>query len=90
MSDESEPGTDENYCDWRQSNCTLVAELRALNAELVSALEPFADALKDNYSHQVDDFPIIAGSNQMDVRFKWTLGDLRRAQAVLNKVRGGE
>ena len=65
-----------------------VEELLASFTELVAALEPFAAALKDNYHHQADDLPIIAGSNQMDLRFKWTLGQFRAAQAVLNKVRG--
>jgi hypothetical protein len=36
--------TDENYCDWRQSNCPLVKDYRARIAELEAALRPFADA----------------------------------------------
>jgi len=31
--------TDENYCDWRQSNCPLVKDLRARIAELEAALK---------------------------------------------------
>lgn len=50
---------------------------------LREALKPFGEALKDNYYHQLDAFPIVAGSNQIDIRFKWTLGDLRAAAAAI-------
>jgi regulator of replication initiation timing len=71
---------------WRDKDNKALAEKVA---KLREALEPFAEQLKDNYYHQVDELPIVAGSNKMDIRFKWTLGDLRRARAVLAETKGG-
>src|SRR5690606_34642242 len=61
------------------------ADLEAAEArikELEQALEPFAQALKGNYSHQSDSLLIVAGFNAHDLRFSFQLADFRRARAV--------
>ena len=60
-------------------------DVKRENEKLRAALKPFGEALKDNYFYQVDELPIIAGSNQMDIRFNWTLGDLRAAAAAIHE-----
>ena len=62
-----------------------ITRLRDEIARLREALKPFGEALKDNYYHQIDAFPIVAGSNQIDIRFKWTLGELRAAAAAIRE-----
>lgn len=51
-------------------------------AQAVEALGPFASALKDNWSKQPDESPIIAGPHAYDMRLEFTLGDFRRARAA--------
>ena len=51
--------------------------------KLVEALQPFADILKGNYSHQADAMPIVAGFNEHDLRWQFSLGDSRRAREAL-------
>ena len=53
---------------------------------LRAALEPFANALKGNWSHQSDEMPIDAGFGATDLRLRLRLGDFRAARAAL----GGE
>jgi hypothetical protein len=54
--------------------------------EAREALKPFADQLKGNYSKQSDTMPLSCGFNQWDQRFKFTLGEFRRAAAVLARL----
>jgi len=54
------------------------------NARLLKALEPFASALKGNWSHQPDGTKILCGTSEFDLRLNLTLGDFRRAAAALN------
>mgnify|MGYP003352366166 CR=1 FL=1 len=70
-----------DYDECVESN--YISKLLARIAELEVALRPFAEQLKGHYSHQTDELSIIAGHGDEDVRFKWTLGDLRRARKVL-------
>ena len=62
-----------------------ITRLREENARLREALEPFAEMLKGNYSHQSDNMPIKAGANQYDLVFVFTLGDLRKAAAAIRE-----
>ena len=48
-----------------------------------SALRPFAEALKGNWSQQPDDMPIEAGPSEHDLRLELRLGDFRKAKAAL-------
>jgi len=54
------------------------------NARLRAALEPFASALKGNWSHQPDGTKILCGTSEFDLRLNLTLGDFRRAAAAIN------
>ena len=47
---------------------------------LRAALEPFAEALKGNWSNQNDRFPLAVGLSH-DLRLTLELGDFRRARA---------
>jgi hypothetical protein len=70
--------TDENYCDWRQSNCPLVKDYRARIAELEAVLKPFA-----YYAEQIpDDVSDTASASG-------TVGDLRAALAALKGEKNG-
>jgi len=60
-------------------------KIQSENDRLREALEPFAEMLKGNYSHQSDDMPIKAGANQYDLVFGFTLGDLRAARAAIRE-----
>jgi len=51
---------------------------------LRAALEPFATALKGNWSHQPDDMIIDAGFGATDLRMRFRLGDFRAARAALD------
>lgn len=75
----------EHSCNPLRNECE---RLREENARLREALQPFAEMLKGNYSHQSDDMPIKAGANQYDLVFVFTLGDLRAAAAAIRE--GGE
>lgn len=64
----------------------LLAEVDRLAARVWkfgSALRPFAEALKGNWSQQPDDMPIEAGPSEHDLRLQLRLGDFRKARAAL-------
>jgi hypothetical protein len=62
-----------------------VAILRAANARLQAALEPFANALKGNWSAQSGSMKIVAGPHAHDLRLELTLYDFRRAALAQEK-----
>lgn len=66
----------------RNAASSLIATARRVQ-ELEAALAPFASALRGNYSHQRDSFPLVCGNSQYDLRFRFTVGDFRRAGAAL-------
>jgi hypothetical protein len=62
-----------------------MVDLRATNERLRAALEPFANALKGNWSHQGDSMKIVAGPHANDLRLELTLYDFRRAALAEEK-----
>jgi len=62
-----------------------LSRLTAENERLRAALEPFAAALKGNWSHQPDSMVIVAGPFHTDMRMDFKLGDFRRARAALTQ-----
>lgn len=63
------------------------AEARVAEAEKV--IEPFAAILGGNYSHQKDNFAIVAGSNQYDLRWEFSLSMFRAARTWMEGGRRG-
>jgi hypothetical protein len=64
------------------------AEIERLRDEverLRAALEPFANALKGNWSHQGDSMKIVAGPHANDLRLELTLYDFCRAALAEEK-----
>ncbi len=77
--------TDENYCDWRQSNCPLVKDLRARIADLEDGLssaceyaEKYEAALKRLYDAALDIDVNEMSSTERD----WWQTELRAARAA--------
>jgi hypothetical protein len=62
-----------------------MVDLRATNERLRAALEPFANALKGNWSHQGGSMKIVAGPHANDLRLELTLYDFRRAALAEEK-----
>ena len=70
-------------CDERDKAMEQLAACR-------EALEPFAEILRGNYANQVNGMTIVLGANSFDLRFMLTLGQFRKAAAVLAATKGGE
>ena len=80
----NESGEATLWCD--ECVSALTADRDRIAAELRQAreaLKPFADVLKGNYSHQGDNFFIVAGSGPSDLRFTFNLSQFRKATAAL-------
>jgi hypothetical protein len=65
-----------------QEAADTITALCAEVERLTAALEPFANALKGNWSHQPDHMPLDVGHGPDDLRLRLTLGDFRRAAAL--------
>ncbi len=71
-----------------QEAADTITTLRAENERLRAALEPFAKALKGNWSAQPDSMAIVAGPHGGDLRLEFTLADFRRAAALAEEKKG--
>jgi hypothetical protein len=71
--------------DMLEEAADTIATLRAEIERLRAALEPFANALKGNWSHQGGSMKIVAGPHAHDLRLELTLYDFRRAALAQEK-----
>ena len=77
-----DPNHPKNEREWWAAD--EIERLTARVEVLEGALTPFAEALKGNWSHQHDLTMVRAGLNSSDLRMNLTLGNFRRARAVLS------
>jgi recombinational DNA repair ATPase RecF len=68
-----------------QENDKLLWGTIKANERLRAALEPFANALKGNWSAQSGSMKIVAGPHAHDLRLELTLYDFRRAALAQEK-----